>query len=407
MQFFHSGALEGIRFTGDRSAHGSLLEDPNFRPFIDSFGAEGAMEVWRGQLLAQAVRVDVGLLPDLSKALTDVAERAKITKPLEAYVYCDAHINASVTDSQSRVFVLLSSAAIEKLDREELDFVIGHELGHAAYGHLELPVDAILQSGAQVTAQQAMRLRAWQRKAEISADRAGLICCGSLEVAARSLFKVWSGLSMPGVTVDPNQFAAQWDHLVEHHVSQGQGTHWDISHPFPSMRMKAMNWFWRSETAMKFVPHATGDLKDNEVEREIESLLAMMDPLARKSGDGPDPLLQPFILWGGLFITLANGAADDRELDRLNELVGRSAVEQATSGEMLTAQACYERFVEARGARRAPLSALELHRIFSAIVSVCTADGLACESEQRALAQLANACGVNEGFVNTMMAKAA
>ena len=60
-----------------------------------------------------------------------------------------------------------------------------------------------------------MELLSWQRRAEISADRAGLLCCGSLDVASSAFFKIISGLSIPNLKVNPRQLGTQFDHLKE------------------------------------------------------------------------------------------------------------------------------------------------------------------------------------------------
>ena len=40
-----------------------------------------------------------------------------------------------------------------------------------------------------------MKLYAWNRNAEISADRAGLLCCQDFEAVGRTFFKLSSGVT--------------------------------------------------------------------------------------------------------------------------------------------------------------------------------------------------------------------
>jgi Zn-dependent protease with chaperone function len=80
------------------------------------------------------------------------------------------------------------------MDASELKFVIGHEMGHVDLGHTWL--NTILgglagmppSQGAAVLLQVAFRW--WNRSCEYSADRAGMIACGSLQKATSALVKL-------------------------------------------------------------------------------------------------------------------------------------------------------------------------------------------------------------------------
>lgn len=399
--------LNALRFRGDVSDLQRMERDEGMASLLQAAMSEGAVEAYRAQLLAHAVRVEPSMLPDLSRAIRQIAERCRISKPLETYVYAGPDINAGITECEERFIVALSSAAIEKLRAEELEFIIGHEIGHISYGHLDVPVNALLSGQYSVDARQAMQLRAWQRKAEISADRSGLVCCGSLDTAVTTLFKTLSGLSLENLTVDTAEFAAQWDHLAQHHISDGRGSHWNISHPFPPLRVKALMYFWECDEAVTHIPDAVGGRTAQEADHEIETLLAMMDPLARRSGEGSDPLLQPFILWGGLYLALISGDAEGVEVERLQSLLGGEAVKREMAGGFPGPQACRERFVQALSSRKSPLTALDLRRIFTAIGSIAGADGTVCDQERAALSDLATVCGISPCFVESLVSQQA
>ena len=92
---------------------------------------------------------------------------------------------------------------------EELKFVVGHELGHVKCDHLELKQKAfVLLSAVQAISltivpdrYQAVlptlalgRLYTWCRESEVSADRAGLLCCGDPKVAYVAIMRLQHGL---------------------------------------------------------------------------------------------------------------------------------------------------------------------------------------------------------------------
>ena len=138
-----------------------------------------------------------------------------------------------------------------------------------------------------------------------------------------------------------------------------------------------------------------------------ESLLATMDPLARERADVADPLLAQFLLWGGLFIATVNGQLDERELANIRSVVGDDMVKRALDNGGTDPSHCRDRFLAARMERRSPLSALELHRIFTGLSTVAAADGVIDEPEIAALRDLAGACGVSDSFVDVALQKAA
>src|SRR5687768_6615234 len=81
--------------------------------------------------------------------------------------------------------VRFSSTLVDILDEEEFCFVVGHELGHFLLRHT-----AGLHGSTE-----SLELFMLQRAQEISADRLGMVACGSLDVAIKALKKTISGLN--------------------------------------------------------------------------------------------------------------------------------------------------------------------------------------------------------------------
>ena len=173
-------AIAAVRFRGDAEGERRLREDESLRGSLGSACWKGSTRDSRRRLLAGAVRVRADLAPGAWRAAERVRERSGDGTRVELYVHSSAEINAAVTCGGDRLLVILTSAAVERLDEEELSFVLGHELGHGVYGHLAMPIGGVPRG---MSARDAMRVMAWQRAAEVSADRAGLLCCGSVGAA--------------------------------------------------------------------------------------------------------------------------------------------------------------------------------------------------------------------------------
>jgi Zn-dependent protease with chaperone function len=377
----HANSIATARYLGDLELLDVLRRDEVVRQQLQRTEMLRKRSRVRARLLSDAVRVNVGLIPNVAQSFERVRSCLDDDRPLEAYVFAEPSVHAFVTEASNRYIVAVSSGAVNLLSAEELEFVIGHELGHAAFGHLDVAADAIIELGP-LDVRQRRLVRAWQRAAEISADRAGLRCCDSLEVAATALFKTVCGLTVPGMAIEPREFAAQWDRLVEEVLDQGNRDHWQLAHPFPPLRMKALLVFWQHRS-------------QREVDAEIGRLLAYMDSGdsgdhgdggdrgawgAGAAGTQQDPLLSRFSFWGAVYVSLASGPLDPRALETLERLAppGVDLFGLLSSPGSLS-ELCLENFREARRTRREKLSAAELHRIASVLVDFA-ADGGAARS---------------------------
>jgi len=84
-------------------------------------------------------------------------------------------------------FIMLSTGLVELMSRDSLRFVLGHEVGHVPvrprgvphdHAAADQPADVlVLDAGERARHPRDHRaLREWYRKAELSCDRAGLLC---------------------------------------------------------------------------------------------------------------------------------------------------------------------------------------------------------------------------------------
>jgi len=259
------------RYAGDQRLMSGLMADEAIAQRLASPIYRHARNANRVRLLASAVMVEPDVLPNLAVALDRLhAECPDVTR-LECYVFSHPEINAFVCEGRQRTIVGLSSAAVNHLDADELMFVLGHEFGHAAFGHLELCAGHLAEDPGVMPAA-TMRVRAWQRAAEISADRAGLVLAGSLSAAARALFKVASGIVSTAIPASPERFAAQWQRLVDEVIEEGEREFHHCSHPFPPLRMRALCEFSAASGA------ADAARAIDAANQSIDRMLATMDP---------------------------------------------------------------------------------------------------------------------------------
>lgn len=154
-------------------------------------------------LLASAVRVDHRQFARVHLLLADVAATLDVPRLPEVYVSASPFHNA-VTIGIDKPVVVIDSGLLDLLDDDELRFALGHEIGHVMSGHAVyrtvlmrlLGMTGVLSAvpgGALGARALTAALMEWSRKAELSADRAGLLAIQDPATAARVHMKLASG----------------------------------------------------------------------------------------------------------------------------------------------------------------------------------------------------------------------
>lgn len=145
------------------------------------------------KLYAESTLVDKQNYPTLNRIYETCIDRLKIAESLPLYVTSRlTGINALSIELRGNQMILISRQAVAQLSEEELLFMLGHELGHCQYGHiichtvLGLIADMNEASkilGPLLTDMIEVPLVKWFHCSEFTADRAGLICCQSMQTA--------------------------------------------------------------------------------------------------------------------------------------------------------------------------------------------------------------------------------
>jgi Zn-dependent protease with chaperone function len=187
----------------DRGALTALRELRGFDEVLKAFSGLWNERGWRLEFLGGSIRVDHRQYPRVHRLFAEAAATLDIAELPELYVQNDRTINGMCV-GMSKPFIVVNSGALELLDDEELRCMLGHELGHLVSGHavyrtmasmlarwaLQL---AWLPIGAMVLGAIVAALQEWWRKAELSADRAGLLACQDPASSLRLAMKLAGG----------------------------------------------------------------------------------------------------------------------------------------------------------------------------------------------------------------------
>jgi Zn-dependent protease with chaperone function len=145
--------------------------------------------VFLAHVRGNGIRVSRQQLPALYARCEEIAHKLGLDGVPQVYLMQQGGVlNAFATKLLSRRFVIVySSLADACADPRQLDFVIGHELGHLAAGHLAwnaylIPFHLLPWLGP-----------AYSRAREYTCDRCGLAIVDSLEPALRGLTVLSAG----------------------------------------------------------------------------------------------------------------------------------------------------------------------------------------------------------------------
>lgn len=202
----------------------------------------------KGDLLGEAVKVSPRQFPRLHEVASRCADRLKIPIP-EIFVIQHPILSAYTFGTNEDSYVVLHSAIVDHMDDGELHFVLGHECGHVQNHHVTYhSLGQVIMNITFLPVRWALKpaqlaLDAWRRRSEITSDRAGLLCCESLEAAERALVKLALGSQKLYEKVDVGEYLKQLDEL---RANIGRFGEFFEQHPYLPKRVEALRLFSRS-----------------------------------------------------------------------------------------------------------------------------------------------------------------
>jgi hypothetical protein len=192
--------------------------------------------------------------------------------------------------TDGRAFLYLSTFFFDPASEGERRFMAGRLCGHiaarqvTAFTLYALLVDAnglrsLARKGvgpvlevilAPLSVGVRLALSRWHRAAEITADRAGLLCCGDVEAAGTALLRQSLGRT-------PNiDLATYLEQLKGSRGAPGRWTELLADQPFTHKRVEAMTMFARSEVWAELTgAHVPDPLPRAELERRTRMLLGV------------------------------------------------------------------------------------------------------------------------------------
>lgn len=156
-----------------------------------------AIIVWvqQGQLVGGSARVSEKQFPEIHAIATEAASRLDMVQP-EIFIKQGPILNAFAIGFLGKKSVVLHSAIVEAMERNELKHIIGHEFSHIKCGHTNLTVLTSSAQGVRVPIVSQLMgfiFLLWSRKAEYTCDRGGLLANRDPKAAIAAMCKLAVG----------------------------------------------------------------------------------------------------------------------------------------------------------------------------------------------------------------------
>lgn len=215
-----------------------------------ALAVEATVRLWKNvaksEILGTSVKVTDKQFPEIYKITADCSAKLEIAPPT-VYIAPDVgNLNAHTLGTRDDSYIVLNGILVDHLSENELKFVIGHECGHIQNSHVVyMTALYYLMYSANVfvrwTVQPAvLALQSWARRAEITCDRAGILCCGDLGEATSALIRLALGSQKLADKINVEEYLKQ---LQESQEGVGRAAELFRSHPYLPKRVEALRQF--------------------------------------------------------------------------------------------------------------------------------------------------------------------
>lgn len=268
---------------------------------------------WKFILEGHSFKVNSQMAPRLDGLILGVVEKLQFTEEIDFYVTNNPELNAysiSRLEEDQAHIINLNSGLVERLDDDELKFVVGHEIGHLISknaGIMKL-VQFIFPDPMRTPLLITHKIALWKKLSELTADRFGFIASPRLDKCFSGFFKLASGLDTDRIKFDYRAYMAENEKILDYFRTEMVADL--LSHPINPIRIKAVELFSESELFKSL-----GDGSDDEDLRgQISELTGILLSLNHSE---LDMHRRRFIAGAGLMVAGVDEDVSENEYEKI------------------------------------------------------------------------------------------
>jgi Zn-dependent protease with chaperone function len=259
-RYFKDISSRAWEHPADREALSALESVPGLDGAVRSIIGATTERSLRLSTLASSARVGPRQFSGLHAIVQEAAAVLDLRELPEVFVTQGSTMNARTIGAE-HPFITIETAMLDAMTDGELLAVIGHEIGHIMSGHAAYKTfiwylanaagsfAALLPLGSLAIDALVGALNEWDRKSELSADRASLLVTQDLSANYGALIKVIGGSHAS--EIDLNELFLQAEDYIKENgaidnlnkIVRGLG----LSHPYPVFRLTELQSWSKSE----------------------------------------------------------------------------------------------------------------------------------------------------------------
>ncbi len=303
---------EAFRHPLDRQAEETLRSLPGFEllanRFVEYFYERPQNIYWLGNSIQAGVRQYSTLYGIFRECVRDL----DVYPEPNLYVSQNPDANSHAL-GRDRPYIVVNTEILELMAEDELRTLLAHELGHIKCDHTILIQMAIWVMGAAsmlgeltlglgnlISSGVILAFYEWRRKAELSADRAGMLVIDDLETVMQTMMKLAGGSKRYAHECNLAEFRQQaqnYQELDQDSLNQiykfliyngGNGSF--LTHPFAVERLNYLEeWVHSAEyqqikqgNYLRVGPRGSVDVKAEDTQVEVDDLKRQIEELQQE-----------------------------------------------------------------------------------------------------------------------------
>ncbi len=331
-------------------------------------------------LQGHSFKVSEKLAPRLYNSFAEVKAKLEFDEPIEFYITNNPELNAfavSRLEEDESHIININSGLIDKVDDDELKFIVGHEIGHLISNNAIIAqlLNFVFTDQSESPLMMQHKIAVWDKLSELTADRFGFMACGRLDKVLSCFFKMASGLSVERLNFDPKAFSLENEEILKYFKETGSGNL--LSHPINPIRIKAVELF---ETSVLYQSLLSGaELKidqvlNDQISELIQSLMVI-------SNSPVNYHRTSFIASAGLIVAGIDKAIEPDEYKRIIEELSAFTVFPKQILNQMIEENKIELFFEKSVKELLKINPGEKNMMMEYIINIIIADSVISDSE--------------------------
>lgn len=262
----------------------------------------------RSNMEGHSLKVEKELLKDIYELCYEVKNKLNFEEQVDFYITGDSSVNAfsvAAENENEPHIVNINSALFGLMSKDELRFVIGHELGHLINKDTKLArlVRFVFPPNSEIPITLQHKIRLHDQLAELVADRYGYLATENLDVCVTAFFKLASGLDLEKMNVSIETLIADNNRRLNYFLKDKGVSR--ASHPVNPVRVQALNLFANAKSS-------------EELEKGMDELISI---LLKLGSNDLDYHVARFFASAGLIVAYSDESVEKEEIEQIVQSV--------------------------------------------------------------------------------------